>query len=177
VLREQLEVNLIGTHDLTRRLIPAMRRNGHGRIVNCSSVLGLMSAPYRGAYCASKFALEALSDALRQELAGTGIFVSLIEPGPIRTRFVENALARLKSHIDLEASPHRDAYLARIAAMESGGKQTFKLEPSAVTRRLVHAIESTRPRRRYYVTTPTYLAAAGRRLLPAGMMEYFVNRF
>ena len=73
VLRQQFEVNVIGTHDLTRRLIPAMRANRHGRIVQVSSVLGLMAAPYRGAYCASKFALEALSDSLRLELKGTGI--------------------------------------------------------------------------------------------------------
>jgi NAD(P)-dependent dehydrogenase (short-subunit alcohol dehydrogenase family) len=81
ILRRQIEVNVIATHELTRLVLPAMRRQGEGRIVQCSSVLGLISAPYRGAYCASKFALEALSDALRLELAGSGIRVSIIEPG------------------------------------------------------------------------------------------------
>ena len=177
VLREQLEVNLIGAHDLTRRIIPAMRRNGVGRIVQCSSVLGFVAAPYRGAYSASKFAFEALSIAMRGELDGSGISVSIIEPGPIRSRFVETAVARFRSHIDIEASPHRDKYLARLVAMDAGGKAAFKLEPAAVTKRLVHALESTRPRRRYYVTTPTYIAAAAQRLLPGFANEYFAKKF
>ena len=155
VLRRQFEVNVIATHELTRRVLPAMRRQGEGRIVQCSSVLGFVSAPYRGAYCASKFALEALSDAMRHELAGTGIRVSIIEPGPIRTRFVETALANFRKTVDIEASPHRDTYLARLAAMEQGGKQTFKLEPEAVAWKLVHALESARPKARYRVTVPT----------------------
>lgn len=177
VLREQLEVNLIGTHDLTRRMIPAMRRNGHGRIVQCSSVLGMIAVPYRGAYCASKFALEALADAMRGELAGSGVFVSIIEPGPIRTRFVVNAVKRLKANIDIEGSPHREKYVERLTAMEAGGNETFKLEPAAVSKRLVHALESRRPRRRYYVTTPTYLAAIGRRVLPPAAIEYLSMKF
>jgi NAD(P)-dependent dehydrogenase (short-subunit alcohol dehydrogenase family) len=171
LLRRQLEVNLVGTHDLTRKLIPAMRRNGAGRIVQCSSVLGLVSGPFRGAYCASKFALEGLTDALRIELQGTGIAVSLIEPGPIRTRFVEHALAAFRANIDIENSPHRDVYLARLASMERGGKSTFKLEPEAVAEKLVHAVESRRPRRRYYVTTPTYVAALARRVLPTSLLD------
>ena len=177
VLREQIEVNLIGTHDLTRRLIPAMRKTGAGRIVQCSSVLGFVAAPYRGAYSASKFALEALSTAMRQELEGSGIKVSIIEPGPIRSRFVETAVARLEANIDIENSPHRALYLARIAGMKAGGKTAFKLEPAAVSKRLIHALESPRPQRRYYVTTPTYLAAAFQRFLPAAASEYFTKRF
>jgi short-subunit dehydrogenase len=175
LLREQFEVNVIGTHDLTRRLIPAMRKNGAGRIVNCSSVLGMVVAPYRGAYCASKFALEALTASLRLELEGSGISVSLIEPGPIRSRFVEHALARLLATVDIENSPHRDVYQARIEAMKAGGKMTFKLEPEAVTKRLIHAVESARPQRHYYVTTPTYLAAAMRRALPQFAIDYFTR--
>jgi NAD(P)-dependent dehydrogenase (short-subunit alcohol dehydrogenase family) len=176
LLRRQIEVNLIGTHDLTRRLIPAMRAAGRGRIVQCSSVLGFVSVPYRGAYCASKFALEALSDAMRHELEGTGIHVSIIQPGPIRTRFVEHALANFRATIDIDGSPHRETYLARLAAMEAGGKSTFKLEPEAVAAKLVHAVESARPRRRYKVTVPTYLAAAGKRLLPAPLADWLVQR-
>lgn len=177
LLREQLEVNVIGTHDLTRRLIPAMRKNGGGRIVNCSSVLGMIVAPYRGAYCASKFALEALTTSLRLELEGSGIQVSLIEPGPIRTRFVEHSVNRLLATVDIDNSPHRDIYRTRLEAMKAGGQQTFKLEPEAVTKRLIHALESSRPRRHYYVTTPTYLAAAMRRLLPNFAIDYFARRF
>lgn len=177
LLREQLEVNLVGTHDLTRRLIPAMRRNRSGRIVNCSSVLGMVVAPYRGAYCASKFALEALTTSLRLELEGSGIFVSLIEPGPIRSRFVEHALARFLATIDIENSPHRDVYRHRIESMRAGGQLSFKLEPEAVSKRLVHAVESSRPRRNYYVTVPTHAAAAMRRALPQFALDYFAKKF
>lgn len=176
LLRMQLEVNLIGTHDLTRRLIPSMRRAGHGRIVQCSSVLGFVTGPYRGAYCASKYALEALSDAMRLELEGSGISVSIIEPGPIRSRFVESALARFRATIDIDGSPHRETYNARLASMEAGGRSTFKLEPSAVAAKLVHAVESPRPRRRYYVTVPTYLAVAFKRLAPAAVIDAFVRK-
>lgn len=176
VLRRQFEVNVIGTHDLTRRLIPSMRAAGGGRIVQCSSVLGFVSVPYRGAYCASKYALEALSDALRHELKGTGIFVSIIEPGPIRTRFVERALANFRVTVDIEGSAHRETYLARLAAMEKGGKSTFKLEPEAVAWKLVHAVESPRPKRRYMVTVPTYLAAVGKRVLPAPLGDWLAQR-
>lgn len=176
LLRRQIEVNLIGAHDLTRRLIPAMRAAGRGRIVQCSSVLGFVSVPYRGAYCASKFALEALSDAMRLELAGTGIHVSIIEPGPIRSRFVEHALANFRASIDIEGSPHRATYLARLAAMETGGASTFKLEPEAVVAKLVHAVESPRPKRRYKVTIPTHLAALGKRVLPPPWADWLVQR-
>lgn len=171
VLRRQLEVNVVSWHDLICRIVPAMRRNGHGRIVQCSSVLGLVAVPYRGAYCASKFAVEALSDTLRLELKGTGIHVALIEPGPIRTRFVETALRHFRAAIDVEASPHRDTYLARLQSMEKGGKETFKLEPEAVAQKLVHAVESPRPRLRYFVTTPTHVAAGLRRVLPARLLD------
>jgi NAD(P)-dependent dehydrogenase (short-subunit alcohol dehydrogenase family) len=175
-LRRQIEVNVIAQHDLTRRLVPAMRRQGHGRIVQCSSVLGLVAAPFRGAYCASKFALEGLSDAMRIELAGAGIRVSLIEPGPIRTRFVENALANFLSTIDIAGSPHRALYEIRLARMREGGNDTFKLEPDAVAARLVHAVESPRPKSRYYVTKPTYFAAAVKRIAPQGAIDWFVQR-
>jgi NAD(P)-dependent dehydrogenase (short-subunit alcohol dehydrogenase family) len=177
LLRQQLEVNLIGTHDLTRRIIPAMRRNGYGRIVQCSSVLGMIVAPFRGAYCASKFALEALTASMRMELKDTGIKVSLIEPGPIRTRFVENAVARMLATIDIDNSPNREIYRTRLEAMKAGGQQSFKLEPEAVTKRLIHAVESNRPRRHYYVTTPTYAAAVFRRVLPQATIDYLAKNF
>ncbi len=177
ILRHQMEVNVIGTHDLTRRFIPVMRKQGSGRIVQCSSILGFVAVSYRGAYCASKHALEGLTNALRLELAGTGIKVTLIEPGPIRSRFVEHAMNALLANIDIENSPHRDLYLARIEGMRQGGKSFFKLEPSAVSKRLIHAVESPRPQRRYYVTTPTYLAAIFNRIMPPAAAEYFAKKF
>lgn len=174
VLREQFEANFFGWHDLTRRLIPAMRDQGHGRIVQCSSVLGLVSLKYRGAYNASKFAIEGLSDALRQELAGTGIHVSLIEPGPIATRFVENALAAYRANIDIENSVHSEIYRRRIASMEEGGSTTFKLGPEAVLEKLVHAVESDHPAPHYYVTKATYMLGWARRLLPTRLLDRLV---
>lgn len=177
LLRHQLEVNVIGTHDLTRRFIPTMRKQGSGRIVQCSSILGFVSVSYRGAYCASKHALNGLTNALRMELEGTGIKVTLIEPGPIRSRFVEHAMNNLINNIDIENSPHRDLYHARLEGMRQGGKSFFKLEPSAVSKRLIHALESPSPRRRYYVTTPTYLAAIFNRVMPPAAAEYFAKKF
>jgi NAD(P)-dependent dehydrogenase (short-subunit alcohol dehydrogenase family) len=176
VLTRQLLANVVAQHELARLVIPAMRKAGEGRIVQCSSILGFVTAPYRGAYCASKYALEALSDCMRHELVDTGISVSIIEPGPIRTKFVERALVNFKETIDIEGSAHRDVYLLRQASMEAGGKAAFKLEPDAVALKLVHAVESSRPKQRYYVTTPTYLAAAVKRVAPASVVDWFVRK-
>ncbi|MDX2287674.1 MAG: SDR family NAD(P)-dependent oxidoreductase [Hyphomicrobiaceae bacterium] len=171
VLRHQFEVNVIGGHELTRRILPAMLHNKRGRIVQCSSVLGLVSGPYRGAYSASKFALEALSDALRIELDGTGVAVSLIEPGPIRTSFLANALTAFESAFDIQASRHAERYRTRIAALRAGGATAFKLEPEAVARKVVDALESARPKPRYFVTLPTYQADVLRRILPTRLLD------
>jgi len=176
VLRAQFEVNVFGWHDLTRRVIPAMRARREGRIVFCSSVLGLIGAPYRGAYAASKFAVEALADTLRMELQGTGIHVALIEPGPIASRFVEHAIEAYRRNVDVEASVHRDIYRVRIARMEAGGQKTYKLGPEAVAAKLVHALESPRPKFRYYVTLPAYAVALLRRLLPAVALDAVAKR-
>ncbi len=175
-LRAQFEVNLFGAHDLTRRIIPAMRAQGHGRIVQCSSVLGILAAPYRGAYCASKFALEAISDVMRMELAGTGIYVSKIEPGPINTRFIDSSVAAAHRWIDIENSRHHARYKAMLEALANGGKQTFKLEPEAVAKKLVHAVENPRPRAHYYVTLPTYMAVVARRALPIKVIDWIAAR-
>jgi NAD(P)-dependent dehydrogenase (short-subunit alcohol dehydrogenase family) len=165
-LREQFETNLFGWVELTNLVIPAMRRQGHGRIVMNSSVLGLAALPYRGAYVAAKFALEGLTDTLRLELAGSGIHVSLIEPGPIVSRFRENALRHFRRHIDIAQSVHRQAYEAQLARLEKPGPAApFTLPPAAVVDKLIHALESRRPRPRYYVTVPTHLIGHARRFL------------
>ncbi len=175
VLRAQFEVNVVGWHDLTRRIIPAMRKAEEGRIVNCSSILGLVSMKYRGAYNASKYAVEALTDAMRQELKGTGIHVSLIEPGPIRSRFVEHALEAYRANIDIESSAHAEIYKRRIAAMERGGKTLFKREPEAVLKKLIHAIKAKQPKPRYYVTVPAHLVAFARRALSTRMLDFVTS--
>jgi NAD(P)-dependent dehydrogenase (short-subunit alcohol dehydrogenase family) len=175
VLRAQFEANFFGWHDLTRRLLPAMRGRRDGRIVQCSSVLGLISPPYRGAYNASKYALEALSDALRYELHGTGIRVSLIEPGPIESRFTENAAAALQQNIDLANSLHSAKYKKALKRLQGGGVKRFKLGPEAVLKKLIHAVESRSPKARYYVTLPTYMAAIGKRILPQSLNDAIVR--
>ena len=175
-MRMQFETNVFGWHDLTRRVIAQMRARGEGRIVQCSSVLGMVAAPYRGAYCASKFAIEALTDTLRMELGGTGIHVSLIEPGPIQTRFVETAIKHYKRHIDMENSAHAETYRERLAKMEDGGQMAFKLEPDAVCKKLVHALEAKRPKTRYYVTFPTYAGAYLRRVLPSRALDFLAAK-
>lgn len=175
-LRQLFEANFIGWHDLTRRILPAMRAQKAGRIVQCSSVLGFVALPYRGAYIASKYALEGYSDTLRQELKGTGIHVSLIEPGPIATRFTQNALANFDHWIGskgLIASPHREIYETRRRRMERDEPGPFKLPASAVVKRLIHAVEAKRPKPRYHVTVPTTVMGVARRLLPTSMMDRF----
>ncbi len=171
LLRYQMEVNLFSWHELVRRVLPYMRAQKSGRIVQCSSVLGFVSGKFRGSYCASKFALEALSDAMRLELRDTGIHVSLIEPGPIRTRFVERALDGFRKYIDIEGSAHREEYFERLALMEAGGQNRFKLEPEAVVEKLIHALESSNPKARYFVTIPTYAANFMRRVLPVPILD------
>jgi NAD(P)-dependent dehydrogenase (short-subunit alcohol dehydrogenase family) len=149
--------------------------NKTGRIVQVSSVLGLMAAPYRGAYCASKFALEGLTDSLRMELHGTGIRVSIIEPGPVRTKFLETALAAFKANIDLTGSVHKDVYARRIGSMESGGKSTFKVEPEEVAKRVILAVEGANPKPRYFVTVPTHAANILKRALPTVILDRFAR--
>jgi NAD(P)-dependent dehydrogenase (short-subunit alcohol dehydrogenase family) len=176
-LRAQLETNLLGWHDLTCRVIPIMRRQGHGRIIQNSSILGLMPLPYRGAYVASKFALEGLTDTLRLELAGSGIAVSLIEPGPILSRFRANAHRAFKAQIDAEGSVHRAAYQrAEVRLSKEGPAQPFTLPPEAVLKKLIHALESPRPRPRYYVTFPTHLFGFLRRVLSSRGLDWVITR-
>ena len=177
VLREQFETNLFGTHELTCRVLPVMRRQGHGRIIQNSSVLGLVSLPYRGAYNASKFALEGLTDTLRLELHGSGIHVALIEPGPVISRFRANAFAKYQQNIDKEGSAHRETYLHMESRLtKEGPAAPFTLPPEAVLARVIHALEAKRPQIRYYVTFPTYLFATLKRVLPHRAMDWVLRR-
>ncbi|MDT8384385.1 MAG: SDR family oxidoreductase [Gammaproteobacteria bacterium] len=177
VLRQQFETNVFGTVELTNLLIPTLRKQGYGRIIQNSSVLGLISLPYRGAYNASKFALEGISDTLRQELSGTGISVSLIEPGPIESRFRENAFAAYQQHINADSSAHRDTYRKMEQRLQKrGAAAPFTLTPEAVLKKVIHALESPRPRPRYYVTFPTYLFGVLRRIFSTRMLDRVLLR-
>ena len=176
-LREQFETNVFGMQELTNQIVPIMRRQGGGRILYTSSVLGLVAFPYRGAYVASKFALEGLADTLRLELAGTGIHVCLIEPGPILSKFRDNAHVAYRRYIQAETSLHREQYAAIEARLlKKGPAAPFTLPPEAVLKRVIHALESRRPRARYYVTVPTYLFATLRRLLPTRALDAVLRR-
>lgn len=177
-LREIFETNLFGYHDLTRRVIPIMRAQGHGRIVNCSSVLGLVGASWRGAYVATKFAMEGLSDVLRIEMRGTGIEIMLIEPGPIATKIRANAIPHFEKWVDWQASARAEQYKTlrgRLYGVKTK-KDAFELGPEAVTAKLVHALEAKRPRARYYVTTPTYLMGFLRRVLPTRALDWLIAK-
>ncbi|MBP1852160.1 SDR family oxidoreductase [Rhizobium halophytocola] len=170
VLRQQFETNVFGWHDLTRRIIPLMRARGTGRIVQCSSILGIVPYRYRGAYTASKFAIEGLSVTLRMELDGSGIHVSLIEPGPIDTRFTANALKKIEENIDLKNSAHAKEYKRQLARLDgSGPVNRHKLGPEAVYDVLRHALTAKRPRPHYLVTRPAKQGALLKRLLPADL--------
>lgn len=178
-LRAAFEANFFGWHDLTRRLIPTFRAQGAGRIVQCSSVLGFQAMPWRGAYNATKFALEGYSDTLRMELRGTGIHVSLIEPGPIRTDFRKNAIRQFEKWIDWQESRIREQYETGLLTKlyKTGGEpDRGELEPRAVTAKLIHAIEARRPRPRYYVTAPTIAIGYARRLMSTRALDALFSR-
>ncbi len=175
-MREQFEANFFGWHALARRVIPVMRAQRFGRIVQNTSVLGLVALGFRGAYNATKFAMEGYTDTLRIELEGTGIKVATIAPGPIRSRLTENATAAMKRHIDIERSVHRDYYRRRLKQLEGGGNRSAQLGPEAVLKALIHACESRNPRPRYYVTSQTSVAATLRRLLPDRALHALMTR-
>lgn len=178
-LRAIFEVNLFGYHELARQVIPVMRAQGFGRIVNCSSVLGLVGIRWRGAYVATKFAMEGLTDVLRLEMADTPVRVVLIEPGPVTSKIRVNAIPHFERWIDWRNSPRRVQYEAGLLKRlyeHSGQPDRFELPPSAVTAKLLTALESPRPKARYYVTTPTYLMGAARRLLPGRLLDWVLSR-
>jgi len=176
VLEGQFACNVFGWHQLTRDCLPLLRANGAGRIVQCSSVLGLVALKWRGAYNASKFAIEALSDTMPLELRGSNIFVSLIEPGPITSKFTETALKAFDANIDEAQSHYKEAYARQRARMGKGGSARYKLGPAAVLEALVHAVEARRPHARYHVTKPTRYMAVARRFLPQRLLDYVLDK-
>ncbi len=176
-LREQFETNVFGTHELTNLVILVMRKQGGGRIIQNGSVLGFVALKYRGAYNASKYAMEGLTDTLRMELKGTGIYVSLIEPGPIETHFRKNAYAAYKRNINTENSYHKAIYELMEQRLQTEGPVVpFTLGPEAVVKKLIQALESKRPKARYYVTLPTYLFGYLKRLLPVNILDRILEK-
>ena len=176
-LRAIFETNVFGYQELTNLVIPVMRAQGHGRIINCSSVLGLVGLKWRGAYVATKYALEGMSDVLRIELADTPIKVILIEPGPITSDIRQNAIPHFERWIDWERSARAVEYgTLRDRLYTDSGPDTFELPASAVTKKLIHAATAKRPKPRYYVTFPTYLMGVLRRILSTRWLDAVTKR-
>ena len=175
-MRYQFEVNLFGLQELTNRLIPVFRQQGYGRIVNISSVVGRLSLPFMGIYSASKFALEAVSDALRVELSQDRISVSLVEPGPIKTSFSTNCAGQGEEKLDAAGSKFSAAYKQYFEKRRNGGmsEDRFRLPPEAVAVKIFHALESSRPKIRYRVTIPAYLGDWTARFIPAVWVDYLM---
>lgn len=181
-LRAIFEANVFGLHHLTRAVLPVMRAQGHGRIINNSSVLGFVAIRWRGAYVATKYALEGLTDALRLELADTGIHVILLQPGPIRTDIRQKSVPHFERWIDWEASALAPLYRATLVKRLYADAPTeppkgFEKPPSAVTEALLKALNAPRPRARYRITTPTRIAAGLTRLLSTSARDRILKRF
>jgi short-subunit dehydrogenase len=176
VLKAQFETNVFGTHELTIKLLPIMRKQGYGRIIQNSSILGFVAMRYRGAYNASKFALEGLSDTLRLELENTNIFISLVEPGPIRSDFRKNALQKFKANIDRENTPFKALYQSKLAALESTEDVPFTLGEESIYKVLLHALEAKVPKARYRVTKPTMLFWFLKRILSTYTLDKILRK-
>ncbi len=176
-LRLQFETNLFGLQELTNAIIPWMRAQGHGRIVNLSSILGLISMPFRGAYCASKHALEGLTKAMRMELAPANIQVILIQPGPIKSAFRSNATEAYRRYLNIENSPFKNQYESMLTGLEKHkDEKMFTLPPEAVAKKILHAVSATKPKVNYYVTVPAYSMMILNRLLPARWLDKILVR-
>jgi len=177
-LREIFETNLFGVHDLTCRVIPIMRAQGHGRIIQHSSVLGLVPLKWRGAYVSTKYALEGLTDVLRIEMRDTPIHFTLLNTGPVTSKIRVNSIPHFERWIDWEnsarAEQYREALIPRL--YEDGGPDPFELRPEAVTKKVLHFLESRRPKPRYYITTPTYIMGALKRVLPTRALDWITSR-
>lgn len=174
MMRKQFETNVFGVMELTNLAIPIMRKQGHGRIIQNTSILGIVGLAYRGAYCASKFALEGFTNTLRQELHGTTIFVSIIAPGPILSKFRENAFKSYQETIAKEKSIHESLYhsMEKYFFAPEDNARAFTLGPEAVTKKLIAALESKKPKAHYYIGFPAHLFAFLRRVLPDRLLDW-----
>ncbi|EGQ8017401.1 SDR family oxidoreductase [Vibrio sp. 665] len=176
-LQDQFQTNFFGWHQLVREVLPHMRQQGEGRIIQNSSVLGFAAMKYRGAYNSSKFALEGWTDTLRLELADTNIKVALIEPGPIETQFRNNALRAFEKWVDIESSPHRHAYEGQRERLNNDkSNNRFVLPAESCIAPVLHALTSVSPKIRYRITTPTKLFAVLKRLLPTRALDKILRQ-
>ena len=174
-LEEQFQTNVFGTHSLTQKLIPIFRQNNHGRIIQISSILGFVGAPMRGAYNASKFALEGLSDTLRVELAGTNIKVSIIQPGPIESQFRPNAYLAFTKHIDSKNSIYADLYTGVHTRLHRQENARFTLSSEFVAKKIHHALTAKTPNIRYWITVPTIVMGVLTKFVPTRLLDKLIK--
>ncbi len=174
ILREQFETNVFGLHECTRQIVKVMRKQGYGKIIQHSSVLGIISLAGRGAYNASKYAVEGLSDTLRLELKGTGISVVTLNTGPITSNFRINAIKKLKENIDMNGSIHQAAYEANVNG--TGKRVPFNEEAISVARVAYKIIVAKKLKPRYYITKATCLLGVLKRVLSTNMLDYILGK-
>ncbi len=177
-LRAIFETNVFGVHDLTTQVLPIMRAQGHGRIVQNSSVLGLVAMRWRAAYVMSKFALEGLTDTMRLEMADTPIKIITIEPGPVTSDIRKKSIPHFERWIDWKSSPRKAQYENSLMKRlyQDTGPDAFELPASAVTAKLLKAVTQPNPKPRYYVTTPTYLMGFLRRILTSRGLDRVLGK-
>ena len=178
-LKQNFEANVFGWHDLIIQVLPIMRAQGYGRIINCSSVLGFVPIPWRGSYVATKYAIEGLTETLRLEMNDTDIKIILLQPGPISSKFRQNAIAGFEAWIEWRKSPRREQYQSELIKRlydSSQKKDKFELPPSSVTKKLIKALEDPFPKSKYLITLPTYAAAISKRILPNNWFEKILLR-
>lgn len=173
-LREQFETNLFGLHECTRQVVPIMRSQGYGKIIQHSSVLGLISLAGRGAYNSSKYAVEGLTDTLRLELRDTDIYPVLLNTGPVTSEFGKNALKMLQKYVDIDSSIHRKRYEASLNG--TSRKVPFNLEAIAVSEVVYKIVTSKKPKPRYYITKATYILGYLKRLLSTQLLDRVLAR-
>ncbi len=175
-LDKQFQSNVFGWHELTNLVLPKMRYSNEGRIVYISSVLGFVAMPFRGPYVASKFAIEGLVGTLRLELSDTNIKFSSIQPGPIESKFRQNAYLAFQENVDISSSHYKNQYKLMIKRLQSGQNVKFTLPPEAVLKSTIHALESSNPKNYYRVTFPTKLFSILGKILPSKWMDYILNQ-
>ena len=174
VLREQFETNVFGLHECTRQIIPIMREQGYGKIIQHSSVLGLVSLFGRGAYNASKYAIEGLTDTLRLELKDRDIYAVLLNTGPITSNFRKTAMQKLRYNIDIENSIFRDSYLNNLKKKKS--KVPFNEEPISVAKVVYEIVQAKKPKPRYYITKATVILGYLKRFISTSMLDRVLTK-
>jgi short-subunit dehydrogenase len=178
VLKEQFETNFFGTHEMTIQTMRIFREQGYGKIIQHSSVLGLISLKFRGAYNASKYAIEGINDTLRQELIDTNISISTINTGPVTSKFRENALKMFNKNINTKDSYFRNIYAQELKARLENIKDDtpFNLPASSVAKVVLKIMNSKNPKPRYYVTIATYLLGFAKRVLSTKQLDKLLNK-